>query len=124
MQLRLTRTMWGIFDFARPEPHNWEPTFRRLKEEKFGAIECCVGPFDCFQSNQALALELLKKYNLDCIRQVHTCGYPIQSRKVEDHINSFKEMVFESKKLGAFMVNSHSGYDGWSLKEGKTRLLH
>lgn len=121
-RVRLVRTMWGVLDFTKPEPHTWEPLFQRLQKEKFTAIEAAVGPFDCFASNQRLAKELMQKYDIECIRQVHTCGYPISSRHVADHVRSFRELASEAKNLGAIFINAHSGWDGWSTAEGKINL--
>ena len=39
------------------------------------------------------------------------------SRKVEDHIESFKILVQEAKQIGAIFINSHSGCDSWSVDE-------
>jgi len=117
MQLKLVRTMWGIFDFQKPEPYLWDLTFKKLKEEGYEAIEFAVGPLNCFGSNKALFEELRKKYGFEVIGQIHTCGYPITTRKVEDHIKSFRELIKEAKSWGATFINSHSGSDTWSIAE-------
>jgi len=117
MKLKLLRTMWGVLDFAKPEEYSWEPLFKRLKEEGYAGIEIPFGPFFPFQSNPKLAKELLQKYNLEVVGQVHTCSYPISSYKVSDHLDFFKTQVSAAKEWGVVFVNSHSGIDAWSFEE-------
>jgi len=115
--LKLIRTMWGIFDAAHHVPYSWEPVFRKLKEEGYEGIEFCVGPFNPFAINRQLFAELLQKYNFEFIAQIQTCGYPLSSHQVADHIASFKSLAQEAKEWGASLINSHSGSDAWSHKE-------
>ena len=49
--------------------------------------------------------------------QIHTCGYPVGSRSVEDHVLSFRERVLEARDYGAVLVNSHTGCDAWPLAD-------
>jgi len=61
--------------------------------------------------------ELLKKYNLSFILQIHTCSYPVKTTKVQDHVDYFRTYVKEAKSWGASFVNSHSGSDSWSFED-------
>jgi len=90
-KMKLVRTMWGILDGDKSEEYTWEPLFKRLHEEGYSAIEACVGPFFPWNSNVKLWQSLRKKYDLEWIAQVHTCGYPVSSRIVKDHIESFRK---------------------------------
>lgn len=117
MKIKLVRTMWGILDGTDPHPEQWEGVFQKIVSEGFEAIEFCAGPFNCFQADKARYHELVKKYNLTAIAQVHTCGYPIKTHKVEDHVNSFRDLVREAKQWDVCMVNAHSGTDTWTLEQ-------
>lgn len=44
------------------------------------------------------------------------------SRKVDEHIESFKKMVIEAQQIGAKFINSHSGCDSWSVDEARQFL--
>lgn len=111
----LVRTTWGIPEFSSPS--TWDSVLGRLRELQYEAVEHCIGPFDCFQSDRALANKLLTQHGLKSIGQLHTCGYPVSSRKVEDHVKSFSQLLELSKIAGVIFCNSHSGHDSWSLEE-------
>eukprot|EP00026_Physarum_polycephalum_P013364 Phypoly_transcript_13757.p1 GENE.Phypoly_transcript_13757~~Phypoly_transcript_13757.p1 ORF type:complete len:311 (+),score=51.99 Phypoly_transcript_13757:93-1025(+) len=114
MQLKLIRALWGVLDAAHQTPASWEPLFEKLKGEGYQGLEFCVGPFNPFSSNKALFNELRAKYQFDFIAQIHTCGYPVASHKVEDHLESFKTLVQEAIDWGATFINAHSGSDTWT----------
>jgi len=98
----------------------WDDIFKRLKGEGYAAIEAPVGPFNPFQGNQALFKQLMTEtYKFDFIAQIHTCGYPLASHTVEDHVKSFEELVKMAIEWGATFVNAHSGSDTWSLAQSK-----
>lgn len=113
--ISLVRTTWGIPEFNSSS--TWDGVLARLQQLKYSAIEHCIGPFDCFQSDHALAQRLLTKHGLKSIGQLHTCGYPISSRRVADHVNSFSQLISLAKIAGVVFCNSHSGHDSWSLEE-------
>jgi len=102
---------------AKIEPETWDPLFAKLKAEGFVGIECCVGPFFPFKGHEGRFKELLGKYQFDWIAQIHTCGYPITSRKISDHLSSLRKFVKEGKELGATFFNLHSGSDSWNFEE-------
>jgi len=119
MELRLTKTLWGVDDLAFPD--RWESLFQRIKDDGF---QCLEGSLLCFELNKIDELgikkftELRKKHGLDFIAQVHTCGYPVSSRKVAAHVAHFRESVKRSKTLlEPSLINSHSGHDSWTLEE-------
>lgn len=113
--------MWGVLDSSKPAdllPSTWEGVFARLQREGFQAIEASVNPqMALFQGKEQEAKDLLGKYGLSFVGQVHTCSYPVQSRKVADHVKSFREQMQLAKNMGAVFVNSHSGCDSWSLEQ-------
>lgn len=113
--ISLVRTSWGVNDLCSTS--TWESCFSRLRDLNYSAIEYCIGPFDCFQSDPALARQLRSKYGLSAVGQLHTCGYPISSRRVDDHVKSFSQLVSKAKEAGVEFANSHSGHDSWSLEE-------
>jgi len=117
MKLKLTRTLWGILDFNTIEPWTWEPLFQKLKGEGYQAIETSVGPFWPFAGHDDTFKTLMAKYGFDFVGQLHTCDYPVSSRKVEDHLTSYRNYVERAKALGAVFVNAHSGSDSWSIDE-------
>ena len=47
----------------------------------------------------------------------------MSSRSVQEHLNSFKQLITEAKAAGAIFVNSHSGCDSWSIDEGRQFLI-
>lgn len=102
--MKLVRTMWGILDGTPEEEPKWEPLFKRLHEEGYSAVESCVGPFFPWPSNIKLWQSLRKKYSLEWIAQVHTCGYPVGSRLVKDHIESFRKFGKKKKKRFLMML--------------------
>jgi sugar phosphate isomerase/epimerase len=113
--------MWGILDASRPAdllPATWEGVFARLQTEGYSAIEAAVNPQFClFTGKEKEFNDVLKKYGLSLVGQVHTCSYPVRSRKVADHVRSFREQTQIAKDMGAVFVNSHSGCDSWTLEE-------
>jgi len=118
MNLLLIRTLWGILDNTQTQdPIHWERIFEKLKSEGYSGVETSVGPFFPFAGKEDILKSLLKKYDMSLVSQVHTCGYPVSSRKVEDHVASFRKYVREAKQLGAIFVNSHSGSDSWTMEE-------
>lgn len=32
------------------------------------------------------------KHGFEFVGQIHTCGYPVASRKVKDHVESFRQL--------------------------------
>lgn len=113
--IALVRTTWGVTEFGSPA--TWDDVLGRLKGLHYAAIEHCIGPFDSFQADPALGRQLRTKHGLDAIGQLHTCGYPVASRRVEDHVKSFSQLVQLAKAAGVIFANSHSGHDSWSLEE-------
>lgn len=113
--------MWGILDFTKPAdllPSTWEGVFARLQKEGFVAIEAPVNPaMMLFTGKEKEAQDLMSKYGLAFVGQIHTCSYPVRSRKVADHVASFREQMAIAKTMGAVFVNSHSGCDSWSLEQ-------
>jgi len=120
MKLRIVRPMWGVLDNTIAEdrnPNKWEFVFSKLQSEGVWGIEFVIGPMNPFEGQMETFKILLKKYNLHVIGQLHTCSYPIHSRKLEDHIEWFRKYLREAKSWDAVFVNSHSGVDGWSFEE-------
>jgi len=118
--LRLIRTTWGILDISNVEhkdPRTWENAFAKLEKEKYWGIEFPVGPFNPFVNDKEKFHELAKKYNLNVIAQIHTCGYPVPTRKVEAHTEWLRKFAREAKTWNAAFINSHSGVDSWSFEE-------
>ena len=113
--IALVRTTWGVTDFGSPA--TWDDVLGRLKGLHYAGIEHCIGPFDSFQADPALGRQLRTKHGLDAIGQLHTCGYPVASRRVDDHVKSFSQLVQLAKAAGVIFANSHSGHDSWSLEE-------
>jgi len=118
MKLKLVRSMWGVLE-PEPNPNSWSSLFDKLKMEGYSAIECPVGPYFGFRGYENLFKELLKKYGFEYVAQVHTCGYPVSSNKVEDHLSHFRQGLKDAKSLGAIFVNSHSGTDTWTFEQAK-----
>ena len=49
---------------------------------------------------------------------MHTCGYPIKTTKVSDHVESFKKLVDSSiNDWQTDLINVHSGVDSWTLEQ-------
>eukprot|EP00052_Salpingoeca_macrocollata_P033841 m.9731 g.9731 ORF g.9731 m.9731 type:complete len:308 (-) comp5631_c1_seq1:51-974(-) len=120
-ELKLMRTLWGVINPALEEskqPQVWEKAFARIAGEGYAGIEACVNtPLNIFLGQESTAKDLLKKYNLAMIGQIHTSGYPVASRKVEEHLASLEEQLVLAKKMDCIFVNSHSGSDSWSLEQ-------
>jgi hypothetical protein len=117
---RSTRNPISISQNTVPDSSDeqrWDSLFKRLHDEGYAGIETPIGPFFPFQSNIELFLSLRNKYNLEWICQVHTCGYPLSSRLVADHVNSLRQFVRQAKLLNATRINCHSGADSWSLEQ-------
>jgi len=119
MKLKLTRTLWGILDHTQVEQERptWDALFQKLKSEGYEAIETSVGPFWPFAGHDDEFKALMQKYKFDFVGQLHTCDYPVSSRKVADHLASYRQYVTRAKALGAVFCNAHSGSDTWSLEE-------
>jgi len=117
MRLKLVRTMWGVLDFTKPDPSSWRDLFVKLTSEGFQGIESPIGPLNPFSSNKTLFEQLREEFHFEWIAQIHTCNYPVCSRKVEDHLQSFRELVKEAKQWNPTFINSHSGSDCWSMEQ-------
>lgn len=74
--------------------------------------------------------DALKEHGLELVGQVHTtsdvsslANFKYCTKySVEDHLASLKELATIQKEAGAFMINSHSGCDSWSIAEAKEYL--
>jgi sugar phosphate isomerase/epimerase len=117
MKLLIGKTLWGV----DAHPGNWDEVFAKIKAEGYEAVECV--PVFSFRSDAVLFKQLLAKHDLKLIVQVHTNGgyfkdgayiYCLNSDK-EQHLESFESQVKEALEMGAFLINTHSGHDSWSL---------
>ena len=122
MKLVLTRTTWGVLNASNPKdllPETWEALFVKLQQLKYGALEVSTNPsFALFAGKEDQSRQLREKYGLQLVGQVHSCGYPVPgSASVEDHLVSFATQARAAKNLGASLINSHSGYDAFTLSD-------
>jgi sugar phosphate isomerase/epimerase len=118
MSLALVKSLWGV----NANPSNWDVLFNRIKAEGYEAIEC-VGVFS-YHNNPILFKQMLQKYSLSLVVQVHTSGgyfnqegeyVYCSSSNIDDHVKSFRLQVIDALEMGAIVINCHSGHDSWSL---------
>ena len=123
-KLRSIKTMWGVDGFTESE--NWNDIFARIKADGFDGVEM-IAPFFLMPGMQ----DALKTAGLELCAQVHTssavreglAGFRYNtSYSVKDHLDSLKDLAQEAKKVGAFIVNSHSGCDSWSIEDAREYL--
>ena len=121
--VRMVRTAWGVDEFERPE--QWTQWMVGISELYQGVevptwVVCSGFPsYDgtcmhaCNATRAALFAEALETSGLFYVAQVHVCGVPIASAKVEDSIASLRAQATLAKELGATMLNVHDGVDIW-----------
>jgi len=125
------KTLWGMEEAG--DVAKWDGLFASIAAKGYAGIEG-IRPF--WQLNPDLLVELLNKHGLALVCQLHTCAvvegseFKYQtSSKLEDHKQSFTELVEETSqiltrvKAGGFL-NSHSGSDRFRLDEAVDYLLH
>ena len=122
-RLRSIKTLWGVD--GSDDPKQWKSLFARIKEEGFDAVECCVIWL------MPGFMDALREAELELVAQLHTtstvregwAGFRYNtSYLVKDHLDSLKELALEAKDVGAFLVNSHSGCDSWSIEDAREFL--
>jgi len=123
-RLRSIKTLWGV-DGAADLGKERKALFARIKSEGFDAIECCV---DWLAPGFKEALD---EAGLEFVAQLHTTAVTRKgwenfryntSCKIADHLASLKDLATEAKKVGAFLINSHSGCDSWTVEEAREYL--
>ena len=128
LDAHLVRTTWGVPDFE--DPHRWNSWMMELVSGpvRYAGIEAptwqvCLGApafssrgieHGCNETRVALFGEALRSSGLFYVAQIHTCGVPIQSADVDDHVASLAAAATIAKRLGARYVNVHDGVDFWS----------
>lgn len=104
--MKIMKTLWGV-------PHT--PKLISGLPKVYNGFEVATA-FADFDRTQFLR-ELRENY-LSLITQVHTCGYPIKTTKVDDHVESFKKLVDSSiNDWQTDLINVHSGVDSWTLEQ-------
>jgi sugar phosphate isomerase/epimerase len=98
MQLKLSRHLWGVDE-------TWEEVFPRIKENGYSLIECPLPDEKDFSRFR----NLLNQYGFDYIALIFTSG-----KTVDEHVQTFKSQVELAQTLQPYLINSHSGFDGWS----------
>jgi len=123
-KLRSIKTLWGA-DGA-DDPKQWKSLFARIKAEGFDAVETL--PIIWLMPG---FMDALKEAGLEFVAQMHTsstvrngfAGFRyITSSSVKDHLASLKELSLDAKKVGALMINAHSGCDSWSIEDAREFL--
>jgi len=116
--------MWGVEKFD--DSKEWKSIFARIKGDGFDAVEM----MPVFFLMEGMP-EALKEAGLELVGQLHTssavrdglAGFRYNtSYSVKDHLASLKELSHEAKKAGAFIINSHSGCDSWSIEDAREFL--
>lgn len=122
-RLRSIKTLWGVA--GSDDPAQWAALFAKISAEGFDAVECCVLWF------MPGFMDALNEAGLELVAQLHTtsvankgwAGFRYNtSIAVKDHLDSLRELSLEAKKVGAFMINSHSGCDSWSVEDSRVFL--
>lgn len=119
MKLVLSKTLWGV---DLQDEILWDSIFARIKADGFAAVES-IGL--TWRSNPDLFKSLLKKNDLKLIVQIHTNGGYISDTGgyvycancvLSDHVTSFRTQLEDACRMGAVLVNTHSGHDSWSIE--------
>jgi len=90
--------------------------FARIKKDGYSAVESIL-IFD-FNQNPFLFRQLLDKYQLDLIIQLHTGSdwskYDYcTSCDIDVHVASFRALVQDALQHRPVVINVHSGHDSW-----------
>lgn len=117
-RFRLIKTLWGVTETSRVEC--WPHLFERIKADGFDGIELCIGPFFPFTQDRDRFHRLLQASGLALVAQIHTCGYPVSSGNVQDHIASFATLAEQAARWQPVLINSHSGKDSFSRADAMT----
>ena len=124
-EAHLIRTTWGVPAFD--EPGGWKAWMQSLAAAGYAGVEaptwlvCGVPDFsafgcehECDAARAATFRAALDESGLYYIAQVHTCGYPIASGEVGDHVTSLEALArLAAGTLGAALANVHGGCDWW-----------
>eukprot|EP00636_Phaeomonas_parva_P019048 CAMPEP_0118884500 /NCGR_PEP_ID=MMETSP1163-20130328/23317_1 /TAXON_ID=124430 /ORGANISM="Phaeomonas parva, Strain CCMP2877" /LENGTH=124 /DNA_ID=CAMNT_0006822295 /DNA_START=24 /DNA_END=395 /DNA_ORIENTATION=+ len=105
-RVELVRTLWGVEAFG--DVDKWPQLFQDLAAANYTAVEtptwvvCGVGPtfavaHNCPEERKKAWRHALDVSGLQYVAQVHTCGYPIASGSVEDHLVSLQALLLHAK---------------------------
>ncbi len=97
MLLKLSRHLWGVEE-------TWEEVFPRIKANGYSIIECPLPD----KAEHVRFRALLDQYGFDYISLIFTSG-----TSVNEHVDAFRSQIALSEALRPYMINSHSGFDGW-----------
>lgn len=131
----MIRTLWGVD--VPTSSSQWVTFFQNeVLSKGFDGVETCAGPFFSFSSDPhalrpAMAEALLKFPNkhsiraepanqMDLVLQVHTCGYPVVSPSVEEHVQSLVTQVQAHSFLEPTLFNVHAGKDSFTVDDAVT----
>jgi hypothetical protein len=104
-QLEVYRTMWGV-----PDPMNKLEAVK--KDNMFVGIE--QGLIQLTEDNKRIFRQKVKDLGFKFLAMIFTEG-----NTVEEHIESFRQQVYEAKVDNPVFYNSHSGKDSWSFQESE-----
>ena len=76
MELKLIKTLWGVPTAG--DTSNWDNLFKEIKNDGFSGIES-IGL--TWKMNPVLFKELLNKYDLSLVIQIHTAGGYIENNE-------------------------------------------
>jgi sugar phosphate isomerase/epimerase len=110
----IAKSLWGCIEAA--DPQNWAAMLQRIKNDGFSAVESIL-IFD-FNQNPFLFRQLLDKYQLNLIIQLHTGSDWSKNDycttcDMDEHVASFRTLVTNSLQHRPHVINVHSGHDSW-----------
>jgi hypothetical protein len=125
----LIRTTWGVDRMN--DPKEWKAWMVEKANAGYAGVEAPTwgvcgmpagptigcGAHACDSERVNLWAEALEASGLYFIAQLHTCGYPISSGAVADHVGSVAALAETAVALNASLANVHGGCDYWSLDE-------
>jgi len=118
-EICIAKSLWGCVEAS--DPKNWSAMLARIKKDGYRAVESIL-IFD-FNQDPFLFRQLLDKYQLDLIIQLHTGSdwskYDYcTSCDVDVHVASFRALVQDALQHRPSVINVHSGHDSWDTATG------
>ena len=110
------KSLWGVCEAG--DVSKWDDLFARIKAEGYFAVET-ICHFD-LNLDPAKFRECLDKNNLELVIQIHTASDWSKfdyctSCELDDHLQSFRQLVVDALVHSPNMINCHSGHDSWDV---------
>ena len=112
--IKYVRTLWGV-DINLKDLKSVDNFLKKSKKQGFSVLEVATGFFPEEEISNFSKASIENGFRI--IPQLHTCGYPVSSYSVKDHLDDFKTKFEKCLVWNPVIINTHSGRDDWTLED-------